>query len=730
MDTSPGTPGRRRSWRWNRLSTRSLALVGVALATVGLLSTTSNAQQLSTQTTFLSKAGPVTTTDGFPTYYQDSNGLRLAHCSDASSLCGAPDVPDPTAPVTFPTNYPLESFYFLAQATVDLAGGGRGKFVAAVEASFNSADPQAGAQMTFSRIRFVIDAPTAGTYTVTHPYGKDTFEVATPGPHAIFDTSDVGIASGVFTGALDGRINPFLEWDTGPVTDPQGNTYVGDPNTDHAVTGSPFGTNFFEIDGPNVGGTGINSVSTNLFSLVGKIDTNAGLDPGHPTYSRSDTSGGLVDVHATSDSAKSIKAQLPGGAVTTLRGAADGSYVARLPFKGAVPPTTVTVSNLSDKPQVVTHPKVTDLITVTTATYDSDNQTLSVTAVSSDQALPPAMSVAGFGALSPGTQTLSPAIPDVGDVSTPALTGTVHVATKTFTGIAAPPETVDVTSAAGGSVAAPVRDIGSAFAADPTSADAGSDQTVQQGQTVTLDGGASINADTFAWTQTAGPAVTLTGANSAVATFTAPAVAATLTFRLTATSDAGTSTDDVNIIVAPINVPVADAGPDQTGVLVGNTVLLDASASTGAATFAWTQVSGTHADLTGANTSRASFTMPAGTTALVFQVAVTGPGGTATDQVTIKAQVDVLTVTRSEFVASQAQWRIDGTASILDNNVVTVFLGNGTTGKVIGSAQVSPIDGTFDVRVRGSSVSPTGFSTVTVQTSRGGLLTNVPFTLK
>jgi K319-like protein len=735
MDTSPASTrgrARRRSWRWTRLSTRSVALLGAALAAVGLLSATSNAVQLNTQTSFLSKVGPVTTSDGFPTYYQDSTGLRLAHCFDGSALCGGAEspLPDPTAPVSFPNNYPFESFYFLAQATVDLAGGGRGKFVATLEASFNSADPQAGAQMTFSRIRFVVDAPTAGTYTIIHPYGKDTFDVATPGPHSIFETGDVGIASGVFTGALGGRIDPFLEWDTGPVTDPQGNEFVGDPNTDHAVVGSPYGTNFFEIDGPNVGGTGINSVSTNLFSLVGRIDTNAGLDPGHPTYSRTTTDGGFVDVHATSDSAKSIKAQLPGGTATTLRGAADGSYVARLPYTGATPPTTVTVSNLSDKPQVVTHPKVTDLVTVTDATYDSDNQTLSVSAVSSDQALPPAMSVPGFGALSPGTQTLSPAIPNVGDVATPALTGAVNVSTQTFTDVAAPPETIDVTSAAGGTVAARVRDIGSAFAADPTSADAGADQTVQQGQQVTLDGSASINADTFAWTQTAGPAVTLTGADSAVATFTAPVTATTLTFRLTASTGSASSTDDITITVAPVAAPVANAGPDQTGVLVGNTVLLNATGSTGAATFAWTQVSGAHADLTGADTARASFTMPAGSTPMVFQVRVTGPGGTATDQVTITAQPDTLAITRSEFGVSQAQWRIDGTASILDNNIITVFLGNGTTGTVIGSAQVSPVDGTFDVRVRGSNVSPTGFSTVTVQSSRGGLLTNVPFTQK
>src|SRR5262249_22979647 len=38
---------------------------------------------------------------------------------------------------------------------------------------------------------------------------------------------------------------------------------------DHTITGSPAGTNVFRIDGPNVGGPGVNSVSTNLFSLLG-----------------------------------------------------------------------------------------------------------------------------------------------------------------------------------------------------------------------------------------------------------------------------------------------------------------------------------------------------------------------------------------------------------------------------------------------------------------------------
>jgi hypothetical protein len=716
-----------------RASTKLVTVLGAALVVVGLLPTSSQAQQISTQPSFLAQVGPVNTDDGFPTYYQDSTGLRLAHCFDGSALCGGVEspLPDPSSPVAFPGNYPFESFYFLAQATVDLANGGRGKFVASMEASFNSADPQAGAQMTFSRVRFVVDAPTTGTYTIVHPYGKDTFDVATAGPHAIFETGDIGISSGVFTGALGGRINPFLEWDTGPITDTNGDKYVGDPNTDHAVTGSPFGTNFFSVEGPNVGGPGINSVSTNLFSIVGKIDTNAGLDQGHPTYSRSTTNGGFVDVQAHTDTGKSIKAQLPGAAVTTLRGGADGNYVARLPYTGAAPPASVMVENLSDKPVVVTHPHVTDLVTVTDATYDSDARTLTVTAASSDQAIPPTLAVAGYGPLVSGSQTLSPAIPDVGtDVATPALTGSVTVGTKTFMNVAAPPETVSVTSAAGGTALSRVRDIGTAFASDPITADAGSDQTVQQGQKVTLDGSSSLNATSFTWVQTSGPAVTLTGAGSAVATFTAPITATTLGFQLTAHSTSGTATDDVVVKVDAVTAPVANAGPDKVGMLVGNSVLLDASASTGGASFAWTQLAGTAAPLTGANTVRASFTMPASATPLVFQVTVTGPGGSSTDQVIVTPQTDQLTTNRSEFRTDQTQWRIDGTASILDNNIITVRLGTGTGGLIIGSAQVDPLDGTFDVRVRDSAVSPGTSTTVTIQSSRGGLLSGVAFTRK
>ena len=59
-------------------------------------------------------------------------------------------------------------------------------------------------------------------------------------------------------------------------------------------------------------------------------------------------------------------------------------------------------------------------------------------------------------------------------------------------------------------------------------ANAGSDQTVHVGDKVTLDGSGSTDSDgniaSYSWMQTTGPAVTLSDANVASPTFTAPSV--------------------------------------------------------------------------------------------------------------------------------------------------------------------------------------------------------------
>jgi chitinase len=105
----------------------------------------------------------------------------------------------------------------------------------------------------------------------------------------------------------------------------------------------------------------------------------------------------------------------------------------------------------------------------------------------------------------------------------------------------------------------------------PPTANAGADLTVNEGSTVSLSGsgtdpGGSISA--YRWAQTAGPTVSLNGATTASASFTAPQVTANtaLTFRLTVTDNQGaTGTDDVTITVRDGTTGNPGTGGKQVG---------------------------------------------------------------------------------------------------------------------------------------------------------------------
>lgn len=98
----------------------------------------------------------------------------------------------------------------------------------------------------------------------------------------------------------------------------------------------------------------------------------------------------------------------------------------------------------------------------------------------------------------------------------------------------------------------------------PPTANAGADQSVTEGTSVTLAGSGADSDGTissYAWTQVSGPSVTLSNANTASASFTAPDVSAdtTLEFKLTVTDNGGaTATDTVNVTVHDTSVPGAD----------------------------------------------------------------------------------------------------------------------------------------------------------------------------
>jgi hypothetical protein len=178
---------------------------------------------------------------------------------------------------------------------------------------------------------------------------------------------------------------------------------------------------------------------------------------------------------------------------------------------------------------------------------------------------------------------------------------------------------------------------------DPPTADAGPDQTVDEGVTVTLDGSNSSDPDdgiaSYLWTQLpGGTTVTLSDPTAAQPTFTAPDVGPSgesLTFQLTVTDNGGLQdTDDCIVNVTWVNIPpTADAGPDQI-VDEGVTVTLNGSDSSdpddGIASYLWTQLpGGTTVTLSDPTAAQPTFVTPPvdATMVLTFQLTVTDNGG-------------------------------------------------------------------------------------------------------
>ena len=170
-------------------------------------------------------------------------------------------------------------------------------------------------------------------------------------------------------------------------------------------------------------------------------------------------------------------------------------------------------------------------------------------------------------------------------------------------------------------------------------ADAGADQTVAEGATVTLDGsGSSDSANralTYAWSQTGGTEVELSSTGAVRPSFIAPtqlATNATLTFSLTVTAGGTASQPDtvaITVTAGSDDAPTADAGTDQA-VYEGATVALDGTGSRDpegqALTYAWSQTGGTSVTLSSASVVSPTFTAPSSltaTAALTFSLTVT-----------------------------------------------------------------------------------------------------------
>ena len=178
----------------------------------------------------------------------------------------------------------------------------------------------------------------------------------------------------------------------------------------------------------------------------------------------------------------------------------------------------------------------------------------------------------------------------------------------------------------------------------PPTADAGQDQTVREGATVTLSGTASDFENdplTYQWTHDSSLSIGLADDAALSTSFTAPPVTADTTFTFTLTVSDGTksASDTVSVTIADNNPPTADAGQDQT-VREGATVTLSGTASdpeNDPLAYRWTHDSSLSIGLADDTAFSTSFTAPPVTadTTVTFTLAVSDGIASASDTVSV-----------------------------------------------------------------------------------------------
>ena len=432
--------------------------------TAAVLVVSALAQGISQAALFAVDTGPyIPANGGFAAWYQDSHGRTLDLCLSkavSSRVPGTPGAPtymcnllptpgvfDDAQPVVFPTNFPDEAFWFTADAAiVDAARGIDLSYGSAIEAAFAAEEPVEGDQVSFARVRIRVDVPVAGTYVITHPYGIEVFNIDTPGRRAINMTRDIGIGSPkTYDGALKGDVGPFLRSVNGPYTETNpvsggAEQFIGDPNLNEAVTGSPFNTNYIRIEGP--GGLDLRST---VFAISGKLSAVVRPTPlitQRSTYSRRQGASAPIaqqDVFVLAPPPPAdvvLSSSTP--ALKLTEADTTGNWYVQSSINPTLPTTLqVTADNhlaIASSTPTTLPMALTDLVVIQRAEYSLSSGQLTLVASTSDETSPPALTAtSGTGAA-------------IG-----ALSGSAAVKTLT-TGISPiPPAKVRVTSSNGGS---------------------------------------------------------------------------------------------------------------------------------------------------------------------------------------------------------------------------------------------------------------------------------------
>lgn len=598
--------------------------------------------------------------DGFPLWYQDDGeaaiptapAIRVTQCLDAADpyCIVLPDATfDPALPVVFPSNYPGEAFYFIADADrlpLSACGGtGALRWRAALEQTFATGSPTAGDQMTFARVRFSVSGGLCPntTYTLTHPYGVATLVSDAAGSLAVKNgTTDVGCVPTPaqpcnFDIATETALSDhYLLWDTTLPEPPAG--YLGDPAVLHTVLGSPFGTNFVSIKDA---ATGVVIAEGNQFLVAGKkaigpqltaaatalnLGTVSTVAPGEAVSGVVQfTNTGVVAANmssvATTGAGFAVSAStcgavlVPGAScdvTVTLTGAAPaGARTGTLTVLSDAAPVTVSLSGVAVDPVLVT---TTTLEFGTVSTSAPDNSASRTATIANPGPVPVglgAFSVTGDGfALTANT---CPAVlaPAASCTATLTLTGASPAGARTGT-LSVASTAPTVTTSLTGNVVAPVLAQGasSLALANVSTAAPGNVSTAN----VTISNPGPVDATITAITALGtGFAVQSTSCGALLL----PAATCTVTVSLTGDASAGLRTGTLTI--------TGDA-PTLTVALTGSVIAPSLTASTTSLTF------GDVLTAAPGNTSVRSVTIsnPGSVTAGISLLTVTGTGYTIT----------------------------------------------------------------------------------------------------
>ena len=660
----------------------------------------------------------------------------------------------PTAPESFPNAYADEHFFFAADSGLRFANGGNADLILHLEAAFVGLAPIPGDQITFARIRVrITNAPVTGDYRIIHPYGEEVVH-AVAGERIVF-SDDVGINCGTdFSCALGSRMGPFLLPSLTPggaelpaVAGPvPGKLHIADPGRSGPVTGSVLpdfvdssgalrNHNIFRVEGPagsNLGGLGIDFVETPNFSLIGRLHT--GGIPGQVSVERAsyarDAAGTRVDVFASAQ--PTMQSRLPtepkpavvqpllsvydaacGGTVDTFGvvhppytapiGATESVMFADGPsnwaqLNRAAIPAAVCVKDSSARNPLgnlvpAYYPRqVTDHVTISQAHFDPVAGTVTVSAASSDQTVPPTLSVA------------------VGNARANLVGGSATVPVGF-----APPDTVQVFSTALGSNDARVTIGAAAGAGTPTTTLVAANDSY----TFLEDGGPQLLAVLGNDSNAAGGVITVTSpprfgtavVNAGGTVTYTPNANANGTDAFTYTVTAGTqvsNTANVTLNITPVNdLPVAvnDTVNALANIPQAIAVLANDTDPDGAADlFAAVNVSlptpaGATATVTG---GVVNFTAAApGTYSFTYQAMDSALATSNTATVTVQvAAAETLNVAKARYTARQSRLIAAGSITPAANQTITVEWAD-AAGNVLGAVGTTKVlpDGTWTMDV-------------------------------